>query len=112
MTYKDYLNKTLVISEESTGCKRVVSNKLIEQVIKVDYLGINLSSHGCLEDEVRQKVIKTNREEECLNDTIWRNKHLTIETKSKICKTTISPIMTYKLGQAQIRYEDYWRQQK
>ena len=33
----------------------------------------------------------------CLNDLVWRNKYAREETKSKIYKATIRPIMTYAL---------------
>jgi hypothetical protein len=33
----------------------------------------------------------------CLNDLVWRNKYMRKETKSKIYKATVRPIMTYAL---------------
>ncbi|XP_060516976.1 uncharacterized protein LOC132696257 [Cylas formicarius] len=47
------------------------------------------------QDEVRQQVAKANKVAGCLNDVIWRNKHLKKHTKVRVYKTTIRLIMTY-----------------
>ncbi|CAG9827424.1 unnamed protein product, partial [Diabrotica balteata] len=38
---------------------------------------------------------RANRAADCLNKTIWRNKNIGKETKGRIYKTVIRPIMTY-----------------
>ncbi|CAG9827423.1 unnamed protein product, partial [Diabrotica balteata] len=59
------------------------------------YLGITLSSYGKLKTEVEDQVNRANRAADCLNKTIWRNKNIGKETKGRIYKTVIRPIMTY-----------------
>ncbi|XP_056648765.1 uncharacterized protein LOC130453177 [Diorhabda sublineata] len=72
-----------------------IDGHVIQQVLKFRYLGIDITSYGDVENEVRQQVVKTNKVAGCLNSTIWVDKHLTKETKSRIYETTISLIMTY-----------------
>jgi hypothetical protein len=33
----------------------------------------------------------------CLNDTIWRNKHLTQDNKVRIYRSAVRPILTYSV---------------
>lgn len=95
----------MIISAEKTKCmttfkeplryKLEVDGQVIQQEMKFKYLGIDTTSYGDIEDEVRQQVAKANKVAGCLNDVIWRNKHLRRETKARIYKTTIRPIISY-----------------
>ncbi|XP_045480918.1 uncharacterized protein LOC123685306 [Harmonia axyridis] len=76
-------------------CKLVVDDQTIQQEMTFKYLGIELCGFGDVESEVRQQVNKAMRTAGCLNDTIWNNKHLRTETKARIYKAAIRPIMTY-----------------
>ncbi|XP_015177010.1 PREDICTED: uncharacterized protein LOC107066683 [Polistes dominula] len=78
-------------------CKREVEGKVIQQVVRFRYLGIEISGYGDIEEEeeVREQTTKAIRVAGCLNDTISRNKNIRTETKARIYKTTIRPIMTY-----------------
>lgn len=44
-----------------------MNNTIIEQLMEVDYLGIKLSNHGGVEDEVRIQMNKAEREREIRN---------------------------------------------
>lgn len=61
----------------------------------IKYLGIK--SYDNIEEEVREQILITNRIAGCLNDTIWNNNHLRIETKSRKYKSQllIRAVMTY-----------------
>lgn len=48
------------------------------------YSGIGLSSYGDVEREVSDRVQKANKIAGCLNNRIWRNEHINVETKSRI----------------------------
>ncbi|ENN71364.1 hypothetical protein YQE_11979, partial [Dendroctonus ponderosae] len=61
------------------------------------YLGVELSGYGDVKAEVREQTNKAARIAACLNNRIWRNKHMRIETKSRIYKATIRPLVTYKV---------------
>ncbi|XP_043494653.1 uncharacterized protein LOC122519338 [Polistes fuscatus] len=87
--------KCMTTSKIPLRCKLVVDGSIIQQVMKFDYLGIEISSFGEIETEVRIQVVKATRAAAQLNDTIFRNKHLRIDTKSRIYKATIRPILTY-----------------
>lgn len=87
--------KCMVISKEPIRCKLEIDTKIIEQVMKFEYLGIPISSYSELDREVQQQIIKANRVAGCLNYTIWNNKHLQAEMKTRIYKSAIRPIITY-----------------
>ena len=55
---------------------------------------INLG-FGDVEAEVREQTLKATRIAGCLNYTIWRNRNVGTETKSRIYKAVIRPIMTF-----------------
>lgn len=52
--------------------------------MKFKYLSIEISGYG--DDET----------EACLNHSFWHNKYIIVETKSRIYKPSIRPILTYK----------------
>lgn len=87
--------KSLTTSKIPIRCKLVVDDKIIQQEMKFKYLGIELSGYGDIELEVRQQTNKALKVAGCLNDTIWKNKYLHTETKARIYKSVIRPIMTY-----------------
>lgn len=87
--------KCLTTSKYPLRCKLVVDDQIIQQEMTFKYLGIELCGFGDVESEVRQQVNKALRTAGCLNDTIWNNKHLRTETKARIYKAAIRPIMTY-----------------
>ena len=87
--------KCMTTSKTPLRCKLVVDGKIIHQEMKFKYLGVEISGYGDVETEVREQTNKAARIAACLNNTIWRNKHMRIETKARIYKATIRPIMTY-----------------
>jgi hypothetical protein len=87
--------KSMTIVKIPLRCKLVNDDQLIEQVLKIRYLGIDITSQGLLEDEVKYQINKANRISGCLNDTVWGNKYISRETKSRIYKTIIRPILAY-----------------
>ncbi|XP_050512890.1 uncharacterized protein LOC126888582 [Diabrotica virgifera virgifera] len=87
--------KSMVISKDPTRCKLEVDNKIFQQKRSISYLGVLMHSYGDTGAEVSQQVKKANRIAGCLKYTIWCNTHLRTETKPKIYRTVIRPIMTY-----------------
>lgn len=93
----------MVISTSKTKCittvktptryKLIVDDKIIQQEMKFKYLGIKISGFGDVETEVRQQTTKSTRV--TVNDTIWKNKYIEIETKSRIYKT-VRPIRLHQ----------------
>lgn len=61
----------------------------------MEYLGTIPFSYGVLEIEVKNQVEKTEKVEEILNNTIWRNKHISTEIKCRIYKATVASLITY-----------------
>ncbi|XP_060524527.1 uncharacterized protein LOC132700944 [Cylas formicarius] len=95
MTISAQKTKCMTTSKEPLRCKLEVDGQVIQQEMKFKYLGIDITSYVNVVDEVRQQVAKANKVAGCLNDVIWRNKHLKKHTEVRVCKTTIRPIMTY-----------------
>ncbi|CAG9826684.1 unnamed protein product [Diabrotica balteata] len=85
----------MVTTANLLGCKLELECQIIKQVMKFKYLGIILSICGKLETKLKDQVNRANRAAGYLNETIWRNKNIGKETKGRIYKTVIRPIMTY-----------------
>lgn len=58
------------------------------------FFDIETSEYGDVETEVRCQALKAARAA-CLNHSICHNKYIGIETKSRIYKRAITPILTY-----------------
>ena len=95
MTVSTTKTKSMVISREPIRCKLEVKNKMIEQVMEFQYLGIDVSSERNTYKEVRKQTMKGARISGYLRDIIWKNKHLSQESKVKIYRTIVRPVMTY-----------------
>ncbi|CAG9830511.1 unnamed protein product [Diabrotica balteata] len=85
----------MTTSKYPLRCKIQIGGKIIKQKARFRYLGIDITSYGDVEEEVRQQSLKANKAAESLNDTIWKNKHQRQDTKSRIYKAAIRPILTY-----------------
>lgn len=87
--------KCMVISKEPVRCKLEVEGKIIQQVMSFKYLGIDISSDRNTYKEVQHQSIKGAQVSGFLRDTTWKNKYMNVDSKIKIYKTMIRPIMTY-----------------
>lgn len=88
--------KCMVISSPSPiRCKLQVDDNIIEQILTFNYLGVTIASYGDLHGEVSQQAQKATRVSGCLNQVIWKNKYLNIETKARIYKSVVRPVLTY-----------------
>ena len=85
----------MTTSKTPLRCKLEVNKKIIQQLIKFKYLGISISGFGDVKTEVSEQTQKATRVAGCMNDTIWRNRHIGTENKSRKYKAVIRPIMTY-----------------
>ena len=87
------INKTkcMTIANELLRCKLAIENN----IISFEYLGCKITSAGLLEDEARKQVNKAAAISGHLRYPIWKNKHLSIDCKSKIYKVCVRPVMTY-----------------
>ncbi|KAI4472449.1 hypothetical protein M0802_016812 [Mischocyttarus mexicanus] len=62
-----------------------------------NYLGVEITSHPDLYKETINQVRKPAVVSEALKNIIWRNKYLRKETKTRIYKTYVRPILTYAI---------------
>lgn len=72
-------------------CKLVADNKIMQYVMRSITLVLKITSYRDLWNEFRHHENKTNRIVNCLNDTMWRNKHIYTEIKSRL---PTRPILT------------------
>ena len=87
--------KSLTISKAPLRCKLALENKVIEQVVTFRYLGVEITSHSNLYNEVLNQTTKAAAVSGCLKDVIWKNKHMSVDCKVRIYKACVRPIMTY-----------------
>ena len=86
--------KCMTTSKTPIRCKLEIDGVIVQQEMKFKYLGIEISSFGDVEAEVREQTIRAANVAGSLNNLIWSNKNIRIEAKSRIYKSTIRPIMT------------------
>ena len=89
--------KSITTSKKSLRCKFEIDDRVVEQVMEFNYLGVKITSSGNLVKGIKTQAQKAARVAGCLNHLVWRNKHMRKETKSKIYKETVRPIMPYSL---------------
>ena len=85
----------LTIAKEPLRCKLAVCGKSIEQVMIFKYLGVTITSSRDLEKEVKAQTLKAFLM--YLRDIIWRNKYMSVGSKTRIYKICLRPIMTYAI---------------
>ncbi|XP_060522502.1 uncharacterized protein LOC132699671 [Cylas formicarius] len=61
MTISAQKTKCMTTSKEPLRCKLEVDGQVIQQEMEFKYLGIDITSYGNMEDEVRQQVAKANK---------------------------------------------------
>lgn len=87
--------ESMVIAKEPTRCKLAVNDKPIHQCMQCTYLGVEITSSKNLQQEVRTQVNKASRISGYLRDLIWKNKYISTDSKVRIYKTVVRPILTY-----------------
>ena len=87
--------KSLVISRYNINCEVKLRDTAIEQVPKFNYLGAEISDNRDLKQEVRTQVTRAARVSGCLYNLIWLNKHMSTESKVRIYKRIVRPVLTY-----------------
>jgi len=98
---EDDLHKFCQVSEENNfakdpvRCKLVVQDKIIEQVSQFKYLDMDLSSYHDPVKDLRRQINKVSAMSGCLRQIIWANEYMRRDSKVRIYKTCIRPIMTY-----------------
>lgn len=61
------------------------------------YLGVNITSNRNLKQEVKMQTTAASRILGFLRTVIWRNKFLSTESKTRIYKTCVRPVMIYAI---------------
>uniref|UniRef100_A0AAR5PIR3 Reverse transcriptase domain-containing protein n=1 Tax=Dendroctonus ponderosae TaxID=77166 RepID=A0AAR5PIR3_DENPD len=86
--------KCLKTSKTPLRSQLELDGRVIEQKIKFNYLRVELSGFGDTEAEVRYQATKAIRIAGCLN-AIWCNRRMGTDSKSRIYKIVVRPMMTY-----------------
>lgn len=89
--------QTLVIAKEPRKCILAVYDKSVEQVMSFRYLGAHITSNRNLKEEVQKQTVKAAMMAGYLRDIIWRNKYMRLESKVRVYKTCVRPVMTYAI---------------
>jgi len=87
--------KSLTISRNNMKCEVKLKGTTIEQVPKFNYLGAEISAKRDLKQELRVQATKAARISGCLYNTIWSNKYMSTESKVRIYKTNVRPVLAY-----------------
>ena len=87
--------KSITFAKDPVRCKLVVENNIIEQVSQFKYLGIELSGYHDPVKDLRSQVNKATAISGCLRQIVWSNQYMRKDSKIKIYKTCVRPIMTY-----------------
>ena len=87
--------KCMTIAKDPLRCKLVVENNPIEQVMQFRYLGIDISSTHDPVKDLRSQINKASALSGCLREIVWSNPYMRTDSKIRIYKTCIRPIMTY-----------------
>jgi len=87
--------KSLVVAKEPIRCKLAIDNEIVEQVMSFRYLGAEITADQNRIHEVKEQVNKASRIAGYLRNFVWKNNYMNRETKIRIYKTCIRPIMTY-----------------
>ena len=85
----------MVISKTPLTCNLKINNTPIEQLSRINYLRVEISSLRSVGGEVKSHVVKGARISGCLYSLIWKNKYLSPEGKVWIYKTCVRPVITY-----------------
>ena len=87
--------KCMTLAREQVTCNVMINGTMLEQVTKFKYLGVNIVCNSDLYGEVLEQTQKAAAISGCLKNMIWKNKHMNIQSKVRIYKTCVRPIMTY-----------------
>lgn len=87
--------KSMTFSRDIIRCKLVVENEIVEQVMQFKYLGADITSGHDPVKELRGQINKALVMSGCLRDVAWNNKYMRRDSKVRIYKTCVRPIMTY-----------------
>ncbi|GJQ80448.1 hypothetical protein Trydic_g12346 [Trypoxylus dichotomus] len=68
---------------------------MIKQVNQLKYLGADTTSSGHLDSEALEQKVRASQIAGCLRDIIWRNKYLERESKMRVYKSAVRPVITY-----------------
>ncbi|GJQ83541.1 hypothetical protein Trydic_g10893 [Trypoxylus dichotomus] len=82
--------ESMVIAKEPIRYKLVVNDKPICQCMQCTYLGVEITNSKNLQQEVRAQINKASRTSGYLRSLI-----LSTESKARIYKTVVRPILTY-----------------
>uniref|UniRef100_A0AAR5QD25 Reverse transcriptase domain-containing protein n=1 Tax=Dendroctonus ponderosae TaxID=77166 RepID=A0AAR5QD25_DENPD len=87
--------KCMTVARELTRCKPVIINEIVGQVTTFKYLGGDISSRHEPFKDLKSQINKASLTSGCLRDVIWNNKQMSIDSKVRIRKTCVRPILAF-----------------
>jgi hypothetical protein len=89
------LKKTVVLSQPSENVSFDINDTVLENVDKFKYLGANIDKNVSLEYELSSRLGAVSTMFGKLTKRVWRNKHLTITTKSRVYEACVLSVLLY-----------------
>jgi len=90
------LKKTVVMSLGTSIPPRILINgSPLNVVDKFSYLGSVVNSSNNLDDEINQRIGKASTNFGRLSSRVWKNHHLAIKLKIKVCTACILSVLLY-----------------
>jgi hypothetical protein len=80
--------------EFASACE-LFDDTVFLSVFLFNYSGAEISANRDLKQEVRTQVTRAARISGCLYNLIWLNKYMSTESKVRIYKTNVCPVLTY-----------------
>ena len=82
----------MIMAKEQLGCKLVVQDKSIEQMMQLRYLGVDIKDPA---KDLKNRINKASALSGCLRDIVCSNPYMRTDSKIRIYKTCNRSIMTY-----------------
>jgi len=95
ISIKTQMYDCMTIAKDPLRCKLMVEDNPIKQVMQFRHLGIDISSTHDPVKDLRCQINKASALSGYLQDTVWSHQYMRKDSKLRICKKCIRPIMTY-----------------
>ena len=87
--------RVMRIGRQHDVCNVKVNKESVEQVKEMKYLSVMISSDGCMDKEVEQRIGMASKVTEAIGSIVLGRKELTKGTKLRVVNTMVIPTLTY-----------------
>ena len=94
------IRKTKVMYQRKSTRTReediMVDGNKLNSILEFIYIGITISSNGCIDDELQKRVAKVNASFGRLHQRFWNNHHVLIQVKGNIYRSIMLSTLLYR----------------